>query len=94
MIVYLHGFRSSPNSSKAQLTKDAIASLVEKGKSIHWYCPQLPPSPGEASTRSSLRCGQSRATSRRRGRRPSRWRASSIPCISIGWFTSPAISTN
>ena len=48
LIVYLHGFRSSPNSSKAQLTKDAIASLVEKGKSIHWYCPQLPPSPGEA----------------------------------------------
>jgi len=32
LIVYLHGFRSSPNSSKAQLTKDAIASLVEKGE--------------------------------------------------------------
>jgi hypothetical protein len=48
LIVYLHGFRSSPNSSKAQLTGDAIASLVEKGKSIDWYCPQLPPSPAEA----------------------------------------------
>jgi len=48
LIVYLHGFRSSPNSSKAQLTKDAIASLVEKGESINWYCPQLPPSPAEA----------------------------------------------
>ncbi|BEI37180.1 YqiA/YcfP family alpha/beta fold hydrolase [Polynucleobacter sp. HIN7] len=48
LIVYLHGFRSSPNSSKAQLTRDAIASLVEKGKSIDWYCPQLPPSPAEA----------------------------------------------
>ncbi len=48
LIVYLHGFRSSPNSSKAQLTGDAIASLVEKGKSIDWYCPQLPPSPADA----------------------------------------------
>jgi hypothetical protein len=48
LIVYLHGFRSSPNSSKAQLTGDAIASLAEKGKSIDWYCPQLPPSPAEA----------------------------------------------
>jgi len=48
LIVYLHGFRSSPNSSKAQLTRDAIASLVEKGESIDWYCPQLPASPAEA----------------------------------------------
>ncbi len=48
LIVYLHGFRSSPNSSKAQLTRDAIASLIEKGKSIDWYCPQLPPSPEKA----------------------------------------------
>lgn len=48
LVVYLHGFRSSPNSSKAQLTRDAIASLIEEGKSIHWYCPQLPASPEEA----------------------------------------------
>ena len=48
LIVYLHGFRSSPNSSKAQLTGDAVASLIQEGKSIEWYCPQLPPSPAEA----------------------------------------------
>lgn len=48
LIVYLHGFRSSPNSSKAQLTRDAVATLVDEGKSIDWYCPQLPASPAEA----------------------------------------------
>lgn len=47
LIVYLHGFRSSPNSSKAQLTGEAVLSLVKEGKSIEWYCPQLPPSPQE-----------------------------------------------
>ncbi len=48
LIVYLHGFRSSPNSSKAQLTGEAITSLSKEGKSVEWYCPQLPPSPQEA----------------------------------------------
>ena len=48
LIVYLHGFRSSPNSSKAQLTGEAIASLVKDSQAIEWYCPQLPPSPQAA----------------------------------------------
>lgn len=50
LIVYLHGFRSSPNSSKAQLTGEAIASLVKDDQAIEWYCPQLPPSPQAAMT--------------------------------------------
>jgi len=44
-LLYLHGFRSSPQSFKAQ----RLASWV-KGHAphMHWWCPQLPPSPREA----------------------------------------------
>jgi len=45
LIVYLHGFRSSPNSSKAKLTAEAVQVQIDKGKAIDWFCPQLPPSP-------------------------------------------------
>lgn len=45
MILYLHGFRSSPGSYKAQAVKKAI---TEKGLAARWVCPQLPPSPAAA----------------------------------------------
>ena len=48
LIVYLHGFKSSPKSSKAELTKQAIQKLQEQGFALDWYCPQLPASPKEA----------------------------------------------
>jgi predicted esterase YcpF (UPF0227 family) len=48
LVVYLHGFRSSPRSSKAQMTGDAIAHRVEQGSAIEWYCPQLLASPRES----------------------------------------------
>lgn len=48
LVVYLHGFRSSPRSSKARLTGDAIARRVEQGAAIEWYCPQLLASPRES----------------------------------------------
>jgi len=48
LFVYLHGFKSSPLSTKAQLTKAAIEERIQAGESITWYCPQLPPSPREA----------------------------------------------
>ncbi|WP_371818522.1 YqiA/YcfP family alpha/beta fold hydrolase [Polynucleobacter sp. MWH-CaK5] len=48
LFVYLHGFKSSPNSNKAQLTKAAIEQRIELGEQITWYCPQLPASPREA----------------------------------------------
>jgi len=48
LIVYLHGFRSSPRSSKAELSKTAVAQLQVQGVEMEWYCPQLPPSPLEA----------------------------------------------
>ncbi len=42
MILYLHGFRSSPHSAKARL----LASWLQaRGRSSEWRCPQLPPSP-------------------------------------------------
>ena len=44
-LLYLHGFRSSPASSKAQ----KMAALVaEQYPGVIWWCPQLPPSPALA----------------------------------------------
>ncbi len=43
-IVYLHGFRSSPQSAKAQ----AMAAWAAGFPGMQWLCPQLPPSPREA----------------------------------------------
>jgi predicted esterase YcpF (UPF0227 family) len=43
-LLYLHGFRSSPQSAKAQL----MHAAVEKRAGLHWWCPQLPPSPQAA----------------------------------------------
>lgn len=42
MILYLHGFRSSPRSFKAQLM---AARMHRLGLGQDWACPQLPPSP-------------------------------------------------
>ena len=47
-LLYLHGFRSSPQSFKAQRTGRAVAALDTPP---HWWCPQLPPSPALAMTR-------------------------------------------
>jgi uncharacterized protein len=44
-LLYLHGFRSSPQSTKAQ----KMAALVrERHPAVHWWCPQLPASPQAA----------------------------------------------
>ena len=45
MILYLHGFRSSPHSFKALLLGEKMAAL---GRSRHYHCPQLPASPKAA----------------------------------------------
>ena len=45
MILYLHGFRSSPNSFKARLL---AARLTELGRADEWRCPMLPVSPLDA----------------------------------------------
>lgn len=45
MILYLHGFRSSPKSAKARMMAAALAS---KGLAHQWFCPQLPASPAQA----------------------------------------------
>ena len=44
-LVYLHGFRSSPQSAKARLV---AAHMAEQHPGVLWYCPQLPPSPRAA----------------------------------------------
>ncbi|MGZ3240744.1 MAG: YqiA/YcfP family alpha/beta fold hydrolase [Burkholderiaceae bacterium] len=45
MIVYLHGFRSSPHSFKACVIAERMKQL---GRSSEYYCPQLPASPRQA----------------------------------------------
>jgi uncharacterized protein len=44
-LLYLHGFRSSPRSTKAQQMARRVA---ERHPQVHWWCPQLPPSPRAA----------------------------------------------
>jgi predicted esterase YcpF (UPF0227 family) len=44
-LLYLHGFRSSPRSFKAQRLQ---AWLAAHRPAVHWWCPQLPPSPRAA----------------------------------------------
>ena len=44
-LLYLHGFRSSPQSTKAQMM---AARVQADHKKVRWWCPQLPPSPREA----------------------------------------------
>jgi predicted esterase YcpF (UPF0227 family) len=43
--LYLHGFRSSPQSTKARQFAQRVA---RQHPSVTWWCPQLPPSPREA----------------------------------------------
>jgi uncharacterized protein len=44
-LLYLHGFRSSPQSAKAQI----MAKWVEaRHPGVTWWCPQLPASPAQA----------------------------------------------
>lgn len=45
-LLYLHGFRSSPQSFKARLM-EARVRAAHPG--VTWWCPQLPPSPREAA---------------------------------------------
>lgn len=44
-LLYLHGFRSSPKSFKAQRLH---GWLLANRPEVHWWCPQLPPSPRDA----------------------------------------------
>ena len=48
LVVYLHGFRSSPRSSKAVMTGEAIKALSTQENPVEWYCPQLLASPKES----------------------------------------------
>ncbi len=44
-LLYLHGFRSSPQSTKAR----QVGEWVRRHRpDLHWCCPQLPPSPAAA----------------------------------------------
>ena len=57
MIVYLHGFRSSPQSRKAQMLRE---HLQQRGLADQFVCPALPASPRMASQLAlyAARCAQ------------------------------------
>jgi hypothetical protein len=60
VILYLHGFRSSPGSFKARVL---AARLAELGRSDEWCCPMLPVSPVETvALAESLAAGASKVT--------------------------------
>lgn len=44
-LLYLHGFRSSPQSTKARRMSQVVR---DRHPSVNWWCPQLPPSPRAA----------------------------------------------
>lgn len=44
-LLYLHGFRSSPQSTKARILAQRIE---QRHPDLTWWCPQLPPSPAAA----------------------------------------------
>jgi len=44
-LLYLHGFRSSPASTKARMTAAAVA---DRHPGVTWLCPALPASPRQA----------------------------------------------
>jgi len=47
-LLYLHGFRSSPQSMKARKVAERMRT---QHPDVTWWCPQLPPSPREAMER-------------------------------------------
>ena len=44
-LLYLHGFRSSPLSTKARMMGDWVG---RHRPDLHWWCPQLPVAPAQA----------------------------------------------
>jgi predicted esterase YcpF (UPF0227 family) len=44
-LLYLHGFRSSPQSTKARIMAQHMATQQPQ---VQWWCPQLPASPRDA----------------------------------------------
>ena len=61
LLVYLHGFRSSPRSSKAIMTGEAVKALSSSINPIEWYCPQLLASPKESMDMVTTHIDQSKA---------------------------------
>lgn len=57
MILYLHGFRSSPKSFKASLL---AREMEQRGLQDRWVCPQLPASPARAIALANRLIGQAR----------------------------------
>jgi len=60
MIVYLHGFNSSPASGKAKQLGEHMARL---GRQADYYCPALPNSPREAIVQVEAELAQHRPES-------------------------------
>ena len=66
-LLYLHGFRSSPQSTKA---RKVAAWVGVHAPRLHWWCPQLPASPREAMTQVFAGLDAWQAAARQRGAAP------------------------
>jgi hypothetical protein len=64
MILYLHGFRSSPLSFKARMLAQAMEA---RGLQAQWQCPQLPASPRAAMALAETLARAQMATAARKG---------------------------
>ena len=91
MIVYLHGFRSSPGSSKARMLAAAMAA---RGRADEFRCPALPVSPRAAIEAAQAACagvpaGQLALIGSSLGGYYATWLAERIGCRAV--LLNPAI---
>ena len=89
MILYLHGFRSSPLSFKAQLAGRSGCSALGRGD--EYLCPQLPASP-QAAMALALELVQSLSGGRADASSALRWAAITRPGWPSGWVAARCCS--
>ena len=92
MILYLHGFRSSPQSFKAQLIGQRLQAL---GRAAEYRCPQLPasPTPGDsagAATGARLPAAQLTLIGSSLGGYYATWLAEQLGCRAV--LLNPAVT--
>ena len=86
-LLYLHGFRSSPQSTKA---RKLAAWLGVHAPRLQWWCPQLPASPREAMTQVFARLDAWQAEARQRGTAPHE--AIAVIGSSLGGFYASVVA--
>ena len=86
-LLYLHGFRSSPQSTKARKVAAWVGAHAPR---LHWWCPQLPASPREAMALLDAALDAWCGEARRRGADPRE--AMAVIGSSLGGFYATALA--